>query len=102
MKTQQVLDRDCLEQLLKEFLPQRGEDLKLRSLGYFGSYARGEARADSDIDIVFETDHPNLLTTSELHQDLVELLGRPVDVVRYRERMNPRFKSRLEKESVYV
>ena len=99
---QTALTQENLQQLLREFKYQRGEALKLRSLGYFGSYARGEARPDSDVDIVFETDHPNLLTTSQLHQDLVELLGRPVDVVRYRERMNPRFKARLERESIYV
>ena len=57
----------------------------------------------SDLDdIVFETDRPNLLITSEMRLDLVELLNRPVDVIRYRERMNTRFKARLEKEAIYV
>lgn len=102
MKPKTVLSTEILQQLLREFKQQRGEEFDLQALGYFGSYARGEAKPDSDIDIVFETDRPNLFTTAQLHEDLVDLLERPVDVIRYRERMNPRFKARLEKEAIYV
>lgn len=101
-KSPEVIPQDQLQKLLREFKEQRGADFNLTALGYFGSYARGDARPDSDIDIVFETDRPNLLITSEMRLDLVELLNRPVDVIRYRERMNPRFKARLEKEAIYV
>lgn len=101
-KSQEVIPQDQLQKLLREFKEERGADFNLTALGYFGSYARGDARPDSDIDIVFETDRPNLLITSEMRLDLVELLNRPVDVIRYRERMNPRFKVRLEKEAIYV
>ncbi|MBC6480652.1 MAG: nucleotidyltransferase domain-containing protein [Hormoscilla sp. GM7CHS1pb] len=101
-KSQEVIPQDQLQKLLREFKEQRGADFNLTALGYFGSYARGEARPDSDIDIVFETDRPNLLITSEMRLDLVELLNRPVDVIRYRERINTRFKARLEKEAIYV
>lgn len=102
MTTQTVLPQEKLQQLLREFKQQRGAEFDLQALGYFGSYARCEARPDSDIDIVFETNRPNLFTTAQLREDLVALLERPVDVIRYRERMNPRFKARLEKEAIYV
>ena len=98
----QVLTQADLEQRLRVFKQEKGEVFNLRSIGYFGSYARGEATPDSDVDIVFETDRPNLLTTSAIRLDLVELLQRPVDVIRYRENMNPIFKARLEQESIYV
>ncbi|MEL7141605.1 MAG: nucleotidyltransferase domain-containing protein [Cyanobacteria bacterium J06643_4] len=84
------------------FMEKKGESFRLKSLGYFGSYARQEANPNSDVDIVFETDYPNLLRTARLREDLVELLERPVDVIRYRERMNPTFKARLEQKAVYV
>jgi len=35
-------------------------------------------------------------------QELVELLGCDVDVVRYRDRMNPHLKARIECEALYV
>ncbi len=101
-KNQFIIPLEQLQRLLREFKEQRGESLRITALGYFGSYARGEASPDSDIDIVFKTDYPNLLLTSRLRLDLMELLNRPVDVIRYRETMNPRFKARLDREAIYV
>ncbi len=99
---QLVLSHLSLQKLLREFKQQKGEKFQLTALGYFGSYARGEASPGSDVDIVFKTDYPNLLLTSRLRLDLIELFNRPVDVIRYRENMNPRFKARLDREAIYV
>jgi uncharacterized protein len=88
--------------LLKSFKERKGSDYRLISLGIFGSLARDEARNDSDVDIFFETDEPNLFRTSSMRAELEDLLGRRVDVVRLRERMNPRLKQRILKESEYV
>lgn len=98
----EVLSTEQLRALLKAFKEQHAEEYHLRALGYFGSYARNEATAESDVDIVFETEAPNLFRTSSMRQDLVEWLGRPVDVVRLRRMMNPRLKARIQKEAVYV
>ncbi len=98
----EILSTEQLRALLKVFKEQHAEEYHLRALGYFGSYARNEATAESDVDIVFETEAPNLFRTSSMRQDLVEWLGRPVDVVRLRHTMNPRLKARIQKEAVYV
>src|SRR5690348_7598521 len=97
-----VLGVDELQRLLKTFLDQHRAEFHLQALGYFGSYARGEARPDSDVDIVFQTDRPDLLLTVMLKQDLEACLKRGVDVVRFRESMNPRLKARIEREARYV
>ena len=50
----------------------------------FGSYARGEQRKDSDIDILILPDksqHFSLFTLSAISEDLKNLLGREVDLV---------------------
>ena len=48
----------------------------------FGSLARGEAREDSDVDLLVDMDPDrSLLDHSEMLQDLQELLGRKVDVL---------------------
>jgi predicted nucleotidyltransferase len=88
--------------LLAQFKQQRGSDYYLKSLGVFGSVARGEADAESDVDVVFETDRPNLFRTSSLRQELQGLLNRPVDVVRLRTRMNPNLRASIEREARYV
>jgi len=102
LKTQTILSRAELEQKLREFKQQRGAEFDLTALGYFGSYARGEARPDSDVDIVFETKRPNLLRTSAIRRTLASVLNRSVDVVSIHEYLSPNFKARLEREAIYV
>jgi len=97
-----ALPQSELRERLKTFKQLYAEKFHLRALGYFGSYARNEADGESDVDIVFDTDAPNLFKTSAMRQDLEELLGRPVDVVRLRESMNPRLKDRIMREALYV
>ena len=97
-----VLPQSELRARLKAFKEQRAEEFHLRALGYFGSYARNEADEESDIDIVYDTDAPNLSRTAAMKQDLEQLLGRHVDVVRLREYMNPRLRDRIMREALYV
>ena len=53
-----------------------------RNVRVFGSVARGEAGATSDIDLLVEfDDNRSLFDVVGLTQDLEELLGRKVDVV---------------------
>ena len=63
---------------LAEFLA-----LGARRLGVFGSFARGEARDDSDVDIYveFEEGKRNYDNFFALHELLENLLGRRVDLV---------------------
>jgi uncharacterized protein len=57
----------------------------VRSLRIFGSFARGDATADSDVDVLVEflpdvDARVGLLELAGLQIDLESLLGRPVDV----------------------
>jgi hypothetical protein len=97
-----ALTIDRLHTLLEAFKRRYGEQYKLRTLGYFGSYARGAATHESDVDILFDTDAPNLFMTAMMKQDLEKLLGRPVDVLQVRGLTNQRLKERIEREAVYV
>ncbi|OQW93052.1 MAG: DNA polymerase III subunit beta [Beggiatoa sp. IS2] len=93
---------EAIIQLLKTFKERYQTEYQLKSLGIFGSYARHQMSAASDIDIFFETDAPNLLKTAHLREELETLLELPVDLVRLRNDMNPRLKSRIERDAWYV
>lgn len=100
--TAATLSTDQLRALLTDFKKRYGAAYHLVALGYFGSYARNSATPASDVDIVFDTDAPNLFMTVMLKQDLEQALGRPVDVLQLRGLTNPRLKRRIEQEVVYV
>ena len=53
-------------------------------LALFGSYARGEAQSDSDVDLLVEVDPSIGLRFVTLAEDLERLLGLPVDLVSQR------------------
>ena len=79
--SEKPLTTQRLHALLVSFKERHGTEYRLRALGYFGSYARNRTTPASDVDIVFDTESPNLFMTAMLKQDLEMLLGRPVDLL---------------------
>ncbi len=68
----------------------------IRRLAVFGSVLHGDARPDSDLDVLveFETGHVPGLGFFAMEQELSELLGRPVDL------NTPQFLSKYFRERV--
>ena len=72
------------DEALRILAEQKGqlERFRVRSLSVFGSVARNEATAGSDVDILVEFDRPvGLLHFVRLRRVLEEALGRKVDLV---------------------
>ncbi|WP_008316805.1 nucleotidyltransferase family protein [Leptolyngbya sp. PCC 6406] len=73
----------------------------VKQIGIFGSVARNEAHAESDIDIVVHIE-PNMFKRFHLKVELETLFGRDVDVIRYWYGMNPYLKARIDCEAIYA
>jgi uncharacterized protein len=93
------------EDVLKE---KRQEVLRIadkygaRSVRVFGSFVRGEANAESDVDFLVELDAGrSLLDLGGLQFELESLLGRPVDVVTERG-LKARIRERVLREAIPV
>lgn len=74
----------------------------VRSLALFGSRARDQARADSDIDILVEFDGP--ATSARyfgLQFFLEDLLGAPVDLVTDKA-LRPQLRPFIERDAIHV
>ena len=71
--------------------------------GIFGSYARGEAKKRSDIDIVVEIpdDKLDLIGFIRIKNELEHALGRRVDLVEYAA-LKSRLKERILKEEIAI
>jgi len=68
-----------------DLLRSHAGDIKARfavkRIGLFGSYARGEQKASSDIDILVEFEKPTFRNFMNLSFYLEDLFGREVDLV---------------------
>lgn len=76
----------------------------IAALYLFGSSARGDARAGSDIDLAFEVEPGskfNLFDQASLQQMLEKRLGRQVDFLA-RQALHPDLKPKIEREMVRV
>ena len=70
-----------LEEIARRVRPV-AEKYRLRAVYVFGSYARGEAREDSDVDLIIEFSAPiTLMTISKLRCELEEVLGVGVGII---------------------
>jgi predicted nucleotidyltransferase len=96
------MDRNIIIKKLKQFKKESQQKYQIKSLGIFGSVARGEINEKSDIDIVIEISEPDLFLIVEIKEDLEKQLNQHVDIIRKRERMNPFLKKRIEKDAIYV
>jgi len=94
--------RDDILRVLARFRDLKQDEFGIVRIGVFGSVAREENTDASDVDVVVELGRPDLLVLVGIKQELEELLQQPVDVVRYRERMNAYLKQRFEQDAVYV
>jgi predicted nucleotidyltransferase len=65
----------------------------------FGSVARGEQRADSDVDLLIDLPPgASLMDVSRLGLELEDTLGRPVDLVTSFDVLHPVIQERLRRE----
>jgi predicted nucleotidyltransferase len=97
-----MLTTETILQYLREYKTLKKESYSIKRLGIFGSYARGEAKEDSDIDIVVDFEKPDLFNQIGIMQELEEKFNKHVDVVALWKRMNPKLLSRIEKDAIYV
>jgi len=96
------VERNEIIRALRGFMELNKERYEIIRIGVFGSAARDNMNEQSDIDVVVELGKPDLFYLVGIKQDLEEKFHRPVDIVRYRDRINAFLKKRIDKEAVYV
>ena len=87
---------------LKLLKAELKENFKVKTIGLFGSYVRGEQKNNSDLDILVDFYEPiSLFRFIELEEFLSQWLGVKVDLV-MRDTLKPRIKDSILNEAVYV
>lgn len=90
-----------IEQQLQALKPVLSERYKVKAIGIFGSYAKGEQSDASDIDILVDLQEPLGWDFFELKDFLEEQLEQPVDLVT-RNALKKQLKDKILRQTVFV
>lgn len=87
---------------LRENKPVLEEKYKVKTLGVFGSYVRGEQKISSDLDILVEFEKPvGLFEFMELEEFLETKMGVKIDLVS-KKALKPRIGKHILEEVINV
>ena len=88
---------------IKELIKPVMDKHQITEVYIFGSYARGEARSDSDVDIYCSSgDVKSLIQESAFIRELETALHKKVDLVTIGSRMHDYFREQLDKDKVRI
>lgn len=91
-----------IQEILRQKKPILRERFKVKEIGIFGSFVRGEEKETSDLDILVELERPvGLIKFVGLQNYLSDELGEKVDLVT-KSALKPRIKKNILSEVVYV
>ena len=97
-----TLTRDEALAILRREKPRLTERYGVKQIGLFGSVARGDARAESDVDVIVDVPITNAWEYFSLVDEVKTAFPVPVDVVRLHSKLRPFFVERLARDGVYV
>jgi hypothetical protein len=96
------MNKDEIKKKINTQLPLLKDKYHIKNLGIFGSVARGEQKAGSDIDILVEFYYPiGFFDFVRLENSLSKILNQKVDLVS-KKALKPAIKKDILKEVIYV
>lgn len=88
-------------EIVKEHKRELEERFKVKEIGIFGSYVRGEQKERSDIDVLVNFKEPIGLEFIELAEFLESILGEKIDLVS-KGAIKPNRWKYIEEDLIYV
>lgn len=78
------------------------EEFGVEEIALFGSYARGDEKADSDIDILVSLKKTSYSLLMGLYVYLEKKLNAKIDIIRKGPHVSDRFLKHIDKDLIYV
>jgi len=103
MKTKtKVISLEEIKNILEEHKEEIKQKYKIKEIGIFGSFTKGEQNKKSDIDILVKFEEvPDLLKFIEIERYILKILGKKVDLVR-KETIRKELKKRILSEAIFL
>ena len=95
-------DLDKIKKTLKQNKQDLQREFKVKELGIFGSYVRGEQKKNSDVDILIDfSQTPGLFDYMKVENRLSDILHKKVDLV-MKGALKPSIGKNIMREVIYV
>lgn len=88
--------------ILRKFKVNFADKYGIKTLGFFGSFARKQQKETSDLDVVVTQEEPDFFTLVVIKEELEKLTNYKVDVVNFRESFRESFKTNILKDAIFV
>ncbi|GGJ94142.1 nucleotidyltransferase family protein [Parabacteroides faecis] len=86
--------------ILRSFMQKHAEKYGILSMGIFGSVARGEQHAGSDLDVFVELREADPFIMGYISDELETLCGCKIDLLRLRRGLNKLLLKRIEEDGI--
>ncbi len=93
--------REAIIAALQELKPRMRDKYKVRRIGLFGSFARGDQTKDSDVDVLVDVDPSIGIAFVDMAEEIEACLGIKTDVVT-EDGIKPRYRSYIQKDLIDV
>lgn len=87
---------------LKQFKKRSAAKYGIRTLGIFGSVARGQQDGDSDLDIFVTLDDADFFILEQIKEELEHLFPFQIDVIHFRDSLRESFKQKIQQDAIYI
>lgn len=87
---------------IKKFKDGFADQFGIRSIGIFGSVARNEHQAGSDLDVFVELESPDPYIMFDIRETLEKICGCKVDLLRLRRNLRSLLLKRIEQDGIYA
>ena len=95
------MNKEIILNYLKNHKDDFMQKYGIEKIALFGSFAREEAKEDSDIDI-FVKMKPDLFKMVELKEQIEQDLQKKVDIIREHKHIKPFLLKMIQKDMIYV
>lgn len=88
--------------LLKQFKDASAHKYGIRTLGIFGSFARGYQDEKSDLDVVVTLNESDYFILEKIKEELEKSVYPAIDIVNYRDSLRDSLKQNIQRDAIYV
>ena len=87
---------------VRQFKERFASKYGIRSIGIFGSVARGEQHEESDLDVFVELKDPDPFIMFDIKEELERICNCKIDLLRLRKNLRSLISQRIARDGIYA